>query len=317
MLSVPIASDDLALRGCRLFETTDLDDARDRISGVMQPHALHLQGRSVRWRSHMDFLPLGGLGIGTIAFGKAAIDVPPLADYHLIIFCLSGSALLRTDQPEVGIDRFNGIACDANRPLAGSFSDDCEQFVVRIDRQRLAAFTGRPDTVLEPRVDLRAPRLQPWIAALRTLVSDPATVRLVRQDPLVAADYEQLLLRLLLAGQERDAVKSHARPASVHRAVGWIHEHAAGPVTLADIAHAAGVAERTLAEAFQRFEGVSPMRYLRDLRLDRARAALVAAEPGTNVTSIALGAGLTHLSRFARDYAERFNERPSETLRRR
>jgi AraC-like DNA-binding protein len=317
MLSAPIASDDLALRACRLFETTDLDDARDQISGVMQPHMLHLRGRTVGWRSHMDFLPLRGLGIGTIAFGQAAIDVPPLDDYHLIIFCLSGSALLRTDQGEVGIDRFNGIACTANRPLAGSFSDDCEQFVVRIDRQRLAAFTGRPDTRLAPRVDLRSPRLQPWLAALRTLVSDPATVRLVRQDPVIAADYEQLLLRLLLNGQERDGVTSHARPASVHRAIAWIHGHAAGPVTLADIAAAAGVAERTLAEAFQRFEGVSPMRYLRDFRLDRARAALLAGGPGTNVTAAALGSGISHLSRFARDYADRFGERPSDTIRHR
>jgi AraC-like DNA-binding protein len=261
----------------------------------------------------MDFLPLKGLGIGTIAFGQAVIDVPPLDDYHALIFCLSGSALLRTDQGEVEIDRFNGIACAANKPLIGRFSPDCEQFIVRIDRRRLHAFTGRPDTRLAPRVDLRNPRLQPWLSTLRGLVSDPAAVRMVQQDPLVAADYEQLLLRLLLNGQEQERPAAQVRSASVHKAIGYLHAHFDSAITLADIAAAAGVPERTLTDAFRRFAGVSPMRYLRDLRLDRARAALL--DGHVSVTAAAMAAGFSHLGRFAQDYADRFGERPSDTSR--
>jgi AraC-like DNA-binding protein len=241
--------------------------------------------------------------------------VPPLDDYHLIIFCLSGSAVLRTDQGSFTVDRFNGVACAANRPLAGEFSTDAEQFVVRIDRQRLAAFTGRPDTSLAAKVDLRAAKLQPWLTALRALVSDPETIGLLRRNPDVAADYEQLLLRLLLNGQDAEPRREQARPASVHRAVAYLRAHASGNIALADIAQAAGVAERTLNDAFQRFQGVSPMRYLRDLRLDRVRAGLRAGQG--SVTELALANGFTHLSRFAQDYADRFGERPSETLRRR
>jgi AraC-like DNA-binding protein len=320
MISAPIASDRLAIRSCRLFETGDLDDARERISGVMQPHRLLFHGRGARRRSHMDFLRLRGLGIGTIAFGQAVIDVPPLDDYHLLVFCLSGSALLRTEQGEIAIDRFNGIACASNRPLSGRFSPDCEQFIVRIDRERLATFSGRSDARLAPRVDLRSPRLQPWIATLRNLVTDAATVRLIQRDPRVAADYEQLLLRLLLSGQdwaEAGRERHDVRPASVHRAIAYLEAHATSAVTLADVAGAAGVPERTLYDAFRGFEGVSPMRYLRNLRLDRVRARLIAGGADASVTAIALGAGFSHLSRFAQDYAERFGERPSATLRRR
>jgi transcriptional regulator GlxA family with amidase domain len=36
---------------------------------------------------------------------------------------------------------------------------------------------------------------------------------------------------------------------------------------------------------------------------------------GLTVTDIALACGFTHLSKFARDYFERYNERPSTTLR--
>lgn len=317
-MAVSIAADDLALRACRLFETSDLDDAQDRISRIMQPHTLQRHARGGTARSHMDFLRLRGIGLGTIAFGEGRIDVPPLDDYHLVVFCLTGSARLSAGGETLEIDAARGMVCPANQPLAGQFSGDCEQFVMRIDKRRLASFGGASQPRLVARLDLRSPRLQPWLSALRSLVTDSAAVQLIQSDPHVAADYEQLLLRLFLAGQQQaDAVRdrSPVRPASVRRAAAFIEANAATPITLADIAAAAGVPERTLHDTYCRFEGVSPMRALRDIRLERVRAQLRAADPAASVTSIAVGAGFTHLGRFAEAYAARFGERPSETLR--
>jgi adenylate cyclase len=59
---------------------------------------------------------------------------------------------------------------------------------------------------------------------------------------------------------------------------------------------------------------MTPWAYLRALRLFAARRAL-SALTGDPITSIALSAGYTHLSRFACDYRERFGELPSETRR--
>ena len=317
--ALSIAADTLALRTCRLFETHDLDDAQDRISRIMQPHRLQRHARGGSARSHMDFLRLNGIGLGTIAFGPGRIEVPPLDDYHLVVFCLTGSAVLRTGAVEMAIDRFQGIVCPAQQPLSGQFSQDCEQFVMRIDRNRLAAFGGGREPHLLTRLNLRSARLQPFLSALRGLVTDPMAVQLIQSDGPIAADYEQLLLRLFLAGQaQADAARgqSRVRPASVRRAASFIAAHAAAPISLADIALAAGVPERTLHDAYCRFEGVSPMRALRDLRLDRVRDRL-RADQAASVTEIALAAGFTHLGRFAQAYASRFGERPSQTLRRR
>lgn len=320
MTAAPITADRLALRACRLFETTDIDDAQDRISRIMQPHRLHRHARGGSTRSHMDFMRLHGVGLGTIAFGPGRIEVPPLDDYHLIVFCLAGHATLNAGGEEVEVDNANGILCPAGTPLSGQFSPECEQFVVRMDRARLAAFTGQALPRLPARLDLRSPRLLPWVAALRTLVTDPATLAMVRDHAGIASDYEQLLLRLLLAGQERaDPAPSRTtvRPASVRHAAAFIAANLTAPLTLADIAAAAGVPERTLHDAYCRFEGTSPMRSLRNLRLDRVRAELLAGRDDAGVTGVALAAGFTHLGRFAQAYAERFGERPSDALRRR
>jgi AraC-like DNA-binding protein len=40
------------------------------------------------------------------------------------------------------------------------------------------------------------------------------------------------------------------------------------------------------------------------------------AQPGENVTVLAMGFGFTHMGRFAVEYRQRFGESPSETLRR-
>ncbi|MBP0491179.1 AraC family transcriptional regulator [Pararoseomonas indoligenes] len=317
MLELAAPPDRLALRACRLFETSDAEEARERISRVMQPHGLRLEGRleGPAPRFHMDFLRLRGVGLGTIAFGPASIEVPPLDGYHLLVLCLSGGAVLRAGGAELVVDRERGALCPAGQPLSGRFSADCEQLILRIDRDRLLTFTGGRMGRLAAPLDLRSARLRPWLSVLRGLAGDADAVRLIGEDQSVAADYEQLLLRLLLAGQEEAApARDTVRPAALRRALGFLQARATEPLTLADIATAAGVPERTLHEAFRRHLGTTPLRHLRDLRLDRARARLRAG--GEGVTEAALAVGFTHLSRFAGDYVARFGERPSETLRR-
>ncbi|MGN4071462.1 anthranilate 1,2-dioxygenase regulatory protein AndR, partial [Burkholderia gladioli] len=59
----PTLFDPLALRAHRLFESRDLDETRERISRVMQPHALVPGGRRHGGAAHMDFVRLGRLGL--------------------------------------------------------------------------------------------------------------------------------------------------------------------------------------------------------------------------------------------------------------
>jgi AraC-like DNA-binding protein len=97
----------------------------------------------------------------------------------------------------------------------------------------------------------------------------------------------------------------------------FIERHLAESISVRDIAAAAGVSERTLQAAFKSELSTTPMGYLRDRRLDRARADLAdaAAADDVNVTRVAERWGFGHLGRFAADYKARFGESPSRTLR--
>jgi len=102
----------------------------------------------------------------------------------------------------------------------------------------------------------------------------------------------------------------------VRRAAGYISVNGHEPLRIGDIAMACGTSVRTLYRAFVREHGTTPMQFLRRWRLDRVREALLDAGPGATVTQVAFEHGVTHLGRFAREYARRFGEPPSETLRR-
>ena len=79
---------------------------------------------------------------------------------------------------------------------------------------------------------------------------------------------------------------------------------------------ALGISARTLRTICHDQFGVPPTLFLRQRRLARVRAALLAAEPADTVTSIASRFGFDELGRFAGRYAATYGEKPSDTLAR-
>jgi transcriptional regulator GlxA family with amidase domain len=106
-------------------------------------------------------------------------------------------------------------------------------------------------------------------------------------------------------------------PASVRRAAGYIEAFADRPLTVDQIAAAAGVSTRTLEYGFRHAYGTSPSGYLRWVRLERAHAQLQAAErgDGTTVKGVALTWGWASPAQFAAAYWQRFGFPPGRTLR--
>ncbi len=85
--------------------------------------------------------------------------------------------------------------------------------------------------------------------------------------------------------------------------------------TITDICVTTGVSERTLQYAFRSAMQLTPVAYLRTLRLNRVRTDLLLALPiHTTVTQIAMRWGFVHLGEFSQEYKRLFGERPSETL---
>jgi AraC family transcriptional regulator, ethanolamine operon transcriptional activator len=116
------------------------------------------------------------------------------------------------------------------------------------------------------------------------------------------------------SGQPILSLRSRTR--LVERAREHLHAQREVPVTVAELCAALGVSRRTLQYSFQEVLGVSPVQFLRALRLNGVRRELRRTTPDERVGDVAARWGFWHPSQFAADYRTMFGERPSETPRR-
>lgn len=142
-------------------------------------------------------------------------------------------------------------------------------------------------------------------------------------NPLVALPYVESLTQGLLLASDHPyrrmldrQVSGHVRPSAVRRVTDLMETEPGRPLTVAALAAEASISVRALQEGFKREYGMTPMAYLRGVRLRRTRADLRTADPSvTTVASIAHRWGFTNPSRFAARYTAAFGEPPSATLR--
>jgi AraC-like DNA-binding protein len=141
----------------------------------------------------------------------------------------------------------------------------------------------------------------------------------VLANPLIIGRFEEFVMTWLMLSQPSnfsDAIAKRQRrsvsPRDVRRALDYIHANVDQPITLPDLVSVAGVPGRTLFKHFKDSKGTTPMRYLRNVRMERVHAELAAGtrEP---VSEVALRWGFTHAGRFSIEYRKRFGETPSAT----
>lgn len=89
------------------------------------------------------------------------------------------------------------------------------------------------------------------------------------------------------------------------------------PITIGEICTTLNISRRTLNHAFQQVLGITPVAYMRNIRLHKIKAELqYKTEQISNIACVASHWGFWHMSLFARYYRELFGECPSETLER-
>ena len=180
---------------------------------------------------------------------------------------------------------------------------------------------GTPVRLLDhrPLTKRRGEALRAAIEDAAKLLSTPAPPVLARDT--AARDLAATVLRTFPTTADRSPTPADREDAAasgaLSRALDLIEARADEPLTLPDLASAAGVTPRALQQAFRRYLETTPSEYVRRVRLDRAHDELAAGErdDGTTVTDVAMHWGFYHQGRFAAAYRRRFGEAPHETLR--
>ncbi|WP_425053876.1 AraC family transcriptional regulator [Psychromarinibacter sp. S121] len=319
----------LPLSRYRLFESTDIDDARARVAQVYCDHRLDVVGRH-GFAAAQNRIEGRALSVNVMTYGAKTVIAPgALERFFLFQFPIRGHASVSNGDNvhEIGGGRSGVLNPDAETCMI--WSEDCLQVMLQVERTALEDLArrqfGLPASAplrFAGAADMTRGQGRAFAGLLEHAIREADHGCNLFDGPAVMAEhFETMLLLGLLQTQRHNAMPAaddspRAIPRAVRLAEAYMEANLAFPMTLDEIATEAGVSLRALQSAFRACRGKPPMTVLRDMRLDRAWQALSHPTSDTSVTDVAMSLGFFHLGRFAEQYRQKFGCTPVETLRR-
>lgn len=312
-----------------MFETRDLDEARERVGRLLCPHRIEMAGRARSFFLRVNHARLENLSVSYVQYkGNVRIDPGELEQFYLIGLPLSGATVVSCGAQRVISKPGMAAIQSPGKSVQVDWSNACQKMVVKIPQaildRHLADLLGR--SLKEP-IEFKLGIDTNWgfgASLMRTVTSiaqELGHLSVPKWSKTVSSRVEEMLMTTLLLGQPHNYSEALSRPPSpavpyyVARAETFMLENLEKPITLGEVVAASGVSERTLLVGFKRFLETSPMQFLKQRRLEKVHADLRHGGARATVTELAIKWGFVHQGRFASDYRKRFGESPSQTLR--
>ena len=213
------------------------------------------------------------------------------------------------------------LVVSAELPVCGSVTEAPYRAVsVDLDPatvSRIMLENGEPEPAEQP------PPSGIQVAPLPEDLLDPVArlLRLLdrpREIPVMAPMIERELIWRLLNSPHgptlRQIGSSASRLAGVGRAIRWLRAHYAEPMRVEDLADMAGQSLSTFHRHFRTVTTMSPLQFQKNVRLQEARARLLACGEGAAQAGFAVG--YDSASQFSREYARQFGAPPARDVAR-
>lgn len=157
-------------------------------------------------------------------------------------------------------------------------------------------------------------------AEIRRLLSRPGQIEADAHSHCSAMPASEMLVQAIAEALSCDisCMNAHrsteTRRRVVSRARRYIASMMDAPLKVSEICRNIGTSPRTLQYSFIEVLGITPLAYIKAVRLNAARWAIKGTRQGRrDIGDIAFKYGFTHLSNFAKDYKQAFGELPSQT----
>ncbi|MDI6105134.1 AraC family transcriptional regulator [Actinoplanes sp. NEAU-A12] len=310
-----------------LVETRDFAAAHEMLSCAYSEHRLRLTRPAPGFVFRSQAMLAADLSVDRMTYGGwVQLLIDPI-DYVIVSTMLDGRLSLGPDQR----DQFT--AGDAALiPLRRPIHAVWDHFTVQALRIPLPAVTSIARRLGVEPADVRfdgsaavSPAMnRHWLATVAYVSRMCAGPDPAIDHPLLRAGAVNTVAAAVLAvfpnttmSVDYTAGPGRVPPAAVRRAMAYIDAHAEQPVTVEDIAAAAGVSVRGLQAAFSRHGDTTPTGYLRRARLRGAHRDLQAGDPtrGDTVAMIARRWGFANPGRFSVEYRIAYGQPPNRTLR--
>ena len=154
-------------------------------------------------------------------------------------------------------------------------------------------------------------RMKEWMVLAK---NSKALSEIWQQSSLFESAVLEEILSTLIMTPAKEEKSSYMK---VKKARDLLHASVSDKFEMSTLMQQLGIGQRQLQRSFKETYGISPKRYLLNLRLNEVRKELLCADPAsTTISSIALKYYFFDLSHFSKTYKELFFETPSCTLNR-
>ncbi|CAH0145669.1 HTH-type transcriptional activator RhaR [Pseudomonas sp. Bi70] len=311
----------------------DMAGARAWMEEVCGPHSLQSSHpERVSFRHQARIFRSHSTTLGTMEYGtdvRIGVEGASHLDSYSLSLPLEGEQELIYLGSRIQSNRNVGVIVSPFHSQELSMAGNCKKISVVIPRvtMRLALeeILKRPIEIpinFVPVMDAQAGASASWWRLIAHFVSDNENSGALFDQTLFSRDIETSLVRGLILAQRNnytDEIQESLLgklPSYLLKAKNFMHENAREDIRLEDVESAANVSRFKLFDGFRRYMGMSPMAYLKKIRLSEVRKELLKGGRGVNISTVATEWGFNHLGRFASEYKKLFNEMPSATMHR-
>jgi AraC-like DNA-binding protein len=167
-----------------------------------------------------------------------------------------------------------------------------------------------PDSPAMSTGPVTAEFLSAWCRLL-DLLSSPEDI------PFLGGFIEREIMYRILRGPEGARLRAIAtlgdQSHRTAKAIAWIKANYAKPLRVEDLAQIAGMAVSTLHHHFWALTAMSPLQYQKQIRLQAARARMLADD--VDAATVAFEVGYESASQFNREYSRLFGQPPIRDVR--
>ena len=312
------------------FRTRSPEQAIDLCESAYYPHWLRLLGPSQGFGFTQRVTQMGPITVGDITYETdVALGFDQNRTSYHVHVPLKGWLESRhrgqqlTSTPVLAAIYRPDAEVTATRWPGGSRHLAVKIDQVAVDRALEILVDIPPDSPIPftATLPLQATAAQDWVRLLLMVHRQLACPDTLMRHPLVWDPLvDSLIHGLLLVADHpyRHALAAPAetgRPVAVRDAMDIIEAGPHLPLTTSTLAKQSHVSVRTLQDGFRRHLGMSPMAYVRMIRLRRAHRDLRSADPAhSTVAAVAHRWGFTHLGRFAAAHQRMYGQTPLQAL---
>jgi len=313
-----------------VFHSDSPSEVRTKLGSILSEHDLTLGNGQVN--TTLFQRKLNDISVMKLTYGaEVNIEASPFKGFSLVQTPLRGSFEVEIGGRRKAFGQGDVAVLSPQHDLGIHWQEGSEQLILKVPHHLIArhfnrAATATPRAITgfaSPAFKLDGSLNLIWHSLVQQAIDLPNGTGSLNN--LWLAHFEQTIALFLLTHQTADTAKpqvTHYTPAPtgackssaapLDRMETYIRQRLCAPISLVDLALAAGLSPRSLNALCHKYYGVSPMVLLRNMRLDAVREQLQTC-PGANVTSVALDHGFGHLGRFSAYYRERFGELPRDT----